>query len=149
MTVAILALSLGCLALLIGLAASLPRSGTYWAGLILLGVGSLGFFVGALFPTDLIGSAPTPSGMIHNLASLVALLGLSLATLLLSLSFRQDKHWPVLLILAVLTLIAFIGFFFSPLTIKGLSQRILFALLLSWLLLAASRLRAVTERKAP
>jgi len=149
MTSAFFGLSLGSLALVIGLSQGVPRSGRSWIGLVLLGIWGVGVLIAGIFPTDLRGAPETISGNIHNLASLLSFLSLIAATILLSRRFKQDERWRPFhrssLILSLVILATFIGFFLTGGTeFVGFSQRIFIVAFLIWLLLTAARLRLVT-----
>jgi hypothetical membrane protein len=149
MTSAFFGLSLGSLALVIGLYQGVPRSGRSWIGLVLLGIWGVGILIAGIFPTDLRGAPETLSGNIHDRASVLSFFSLITATILLSWRLKHDERWRPFhrsaLILALLILATFIGFFLTVDTeLVGLSQRIFIVTFLIWLLLTAARLRFVT-----
>ena len=148
MTSAFFGLSLGSLALVIGLYQGVPRSGRSWIGLVLLGIWGVAILIAGIFPTALKGAPETTSDNIHALASLVSFLSLIPATILLSRRFKQDEKWRpfhrLALILSLVVLATFIGLFLTFETeFVGLSQRIFIVTFLIWLLLTAARLRFV------
>ena len=148
MTSAFFGLSLGSLALVIGLYQGVSRSARSWIGLILLGIWGVAILIAGIFPTALKGAPATTSDNIHSLASLVSFLSLIPATILLSRRFKQDEKWRPFhrsaLILSLVILGTFIGFFLTFETeFAGLTQRIFIATFLIWLLLAATRLRFI------
>jgi hypothetical protein len=141
-------LSLGSLALVVGLYLGVSRPGRSWIGLVLLGVWGVGILIAGIFPADLQGAPVTTVGSIHQTASALAFLSVILATILISWRFKQDKKWSSFrrsaLILSLVILVTFIGFSLSVNTeFGGLSQRIFIASILLWLLLTAARLRYV------
>jgi hypothetical protein len=147
MTSALFALALGSLALVIGLWKGLPSAARSGLGLILLTIWGLGILIVGIFPTDLIDAPKTTSGNIHTLIALWSFLSLTLAVIPLSLRFRRDERWRsfhyTALVVALLTLVAFIGFMVTSTTkVAGLSQRVFIAMVLLWLLLTAIHLRA-------
>lgn len=149
MTSAFFGLSLGSLALVIGLYQGVSRSGRSWIGLLLLGIWGVGILIAGIFPGDLRGAPETISGNIHDLASLLSFFSLIAATILLSRRFKQDERWRPFhrsaFILSLVILATFIGFFLTAGTeFVGLSQRIFIVTFLIWLLLTAARLRFVT-----
>ena len=148
MTSAFFGLSLGSLALVIGLYQEVSRSVRSWIGLILLGIWGVAILIAGIFPTALKGAPATTSDNIHALASLVSFLSLIPATILLSRRFKQDEKWRPFhhsaLILSLVILGTFIGFFLTFETeFAGLNQRIFIATFLIWLLLTAARLRFI------
>ena len=107
--------------------------------------------VNAFFPTDLPGTPATRSGMIHGVVFLVALTSFLLATLLLSIGFGSDSRWrsyqPMAVVLALLNVVAVIVQFVTlrPGMPYGISNRIVFAAMMAWLLATAFRLRALPK----
>ena len=152
MTSAFFGMSLGSLALVIGLYQGVPPPGRS-IGLVLLGIWGVGVLFAGLFPSDLKGAPETRSGNIHNLVSLVGFLSVVPATILVSWRFKQDEKWHSFhgpaLILALVMLSALIGFFLpAAAEFVGLSQRIFVGAVLTWLLLTAARLRSLATGSA-
>lgn len=151
MTSAFFALSLGSLALVIGLFRGLSEAGRSLVGLVLLGIWGLGIFIAGIFPTDLNGSAQTTFGNIHVIASVLAFVSLVLAALLISWRFKNDENWssfhrPALLF-ALLMSLTFVGLFLYINTrFGGLGQRIFIAAVLIWLSSTAARLGYVARQ---
>ena len=148
MTSAFFGLSLGSLALVIGLSQDVSRSWRSWIGLFFLAVWAVGILIAAIFPVGDRIVLGTPSGYIHYRASVMSFFSLVFAALLLSWHFKQDERWSSFhrpaVILSVLMLLALIGFFLSANTAYGgFSQRIFISMFLIWLLLTAARLRHV------
>jgi hypothetical protein len=123
------ALGFGSLALVIGLLQTMSRSARSWFGLLLLGIWGVGMLIAGIYPANEAGSTvphmttvliagifpveveavpETTVSFIHVFAILVSFLSLTLATILLSWSFRQDERWrrfqPVSVILALMML---------------------------------------------
>jgi hypothetical protein len=153
MTSAFFGLSLGSLALVIGLSQDVSRSWRSWIGLFFLAVWAVGILIAAIFPVGDRIVLGTPSGYIHYRASVMSFFSLVFAAILLSWHFKQDERWSsfhrLALVLSVLMLLALIGFFLSANTAYGgLSQRILISMFLTWLLLTAARLRHIDTGSA-
>jgi hypothetical protein len=151
MTSAFFSLSLGSLALVIGLFHGVSETGRSWIGLVLLGIWGVGIFIAGIFSTDLNGAPQTNSGQIHVMASVFSFFSLILAALLLSWRFKNDEKWSSFhrpaLMFALLMLLAFVGLFVYINTgFGGLSQRIFIVAFLLWLLPTAARLRYVASR---
>lgn len=151
MTSAFFGLTLGSLALIIGLFQDLSRTWRSRIGLFFFGIWAAGILIAGIFPIGDKIVLNTSSGHIHYLASVSSFFSLVFATLLLSWHFNQDEKWSSFhrpaLILSVLMLLALIGFFLSANTAySGLSQRILIVIFLTWLLLTAVRLRHLATR---
>lgn len=151
MTSAFVALSISCLMLMLGLAATGPRALPARIGVALLGAAFCGLVVTAIFPTDLPGSPETASGDIHNATFLLNVGSLLSATVLLTASFFRDARWrsvgPVAVLLAALVVAAFVLQFVSlrPGSPYGLANRTFVITLLSWLMLVSLRLRSVAS----
>jgi hypothetical protein len=151
MTSAFASLSLGSLALVIGLYQGVARSGRSRLGLVLLAIWGVGVLIAGIFPADLQSAPETTTGRLHERASGLAFLSLILATLLLSWRFKQDAHWSSFhrpaVILSLMILVALIGLFLLNSTrFAGLSQRIFIIALLVWLLRTAAHLRRVANQ---
>ena len=150
MTTWFLAMSCGCLMLLLGLVRSGPTLVAARIGTFLLGVASIGLVVSAIFPTD-VRLPQTRAGEIHDMSFLVNIGSILLAIVLLSLSFGSQPRWRpyrrTALTLAGLVVLAVVLQF---LTLHkgapyGLANRLAVTVLLAWLLTTAIRLRAVAR----
>ncbi|NYF53613.1 DUF998 domain-containing protein [Tunturiibacter gelidoferens] len=148
MTTFFLAMSGGCLMLLLGLVRSGPNLVAARIGTLLLGVASIGLVVSAIFPTD-VRLPLTRTGEIHDMSFYVNIGSIVLAIVLLSVSFGSQLRWRpyrrTALILAALVVLAVVLQF---LTLHkgapyGLANRLAVTVLLAWLLATSIRLRAV------
>lgn len=155
MTSAFLSLSLGCLALGIGLFRDGPRSWLGRIGAALLVVTFAGLVVTALFPTDLETAPSTRTGDIHAISFLVNVVSILVSALCLAFSYRGDPRWrrrsgPALAFAALLVA-AFVAQF---LTLHrgapyGITNRLFVAVLIAWLISNSLWLaRASAERGA-
>ena len=147
MRLAFFCLSAGSLALVIALYTGISGSARSYAALILILMWSICVFIAGIFPTDLIGSAETSSGSIHDKASLIGFVSIMLASFFL-LRFRRDerwrKHYRSSLLLSVIIMLAFLAFMVSIImqfTFIGLVQRLFIMLVLSWLVITARRIQ--------
>jgi hypothetical membrane protein len=149
LTVGLMALGIGSLSLVFGLAHIL---GGRWAaiGRWLVGVWGLGVLLGGVFRADPPGhwnEPPSLAGMIHGNAAMLAFLALPLGALCLARTFRQDDRWraegSLFLGLAVAAGISLILFMASlvpvfvrpgPPILLGLSERVLLATYAAWLM---------------
>lgn len=151
MTTAWLAMSCGCLMLMLGLLRNGPRSVIARIGTLLLGVASIGLLVTAIFPTDLEGAPLTRSGDIHNMSFLVNVGSIFLATVFLALGVRSDSRWASYQRTAIaLTLLVVLAFIFQFLTLHrgmpyGIANRFFITVLFAWFLATAFRLRALAR----
>ena len=150
MTTFFLAMSCGCVMLLLGLVRSGPSAALARIGTLLLAVASVGLVVSAIFPTD-VQPPSTRSGEIHDLSFLVNVGSILLAIVLLSVSFGGEPRWrpyrPASLSLAGLAVLAAVLQF---LTLHrgapyGLTNRLFVTVLFAWLLATSIRLRAVAR----
>ncbi len=148
-TSALFALGGAVLALVVALWRSLAL--TAWARAGLVGLTLCGFasFGTGIWPADAAGSiVETTPGLIHATAAYLGYISLAAAMVLLTLHFRHDRPWRRLyvpsLVLAVLGILALVAATWTAETsIRGLSQRIMAVPLLGWLLVTATRARAV------
>jgi uncharacterized membrane protein YwaF len=147
MTTWFLAMSCGCLMLLLGLARSGPSSVAARLGTLLLGIASIGLVISAIFATDLEEAPSTHTGDIHNMSFFVNVGSIVLAVVLLSVSFGSHPRWrsyrSTALTLASLVVLAAVLQF---LTLHrgapyGLSNRLAVTTLFAWLLATSVRLR--------
>jgi hypothetical protein len=163
LTFGLLTLGLGSMALTIALA-SQPGGTNSRGGNWCLGIWSVGAIVGAVFSADPPGhwdKPPSISGSIHGLAAMVALTVFPFATLLWSRRFRSDARWAglsfPLLLLATASAATLVTFLLSlvpvfvrpgPPVLLGLTERILFAVYISWLAVAAIGLLRLSGRRS-
>lgn len=133
-------------------------------GLCLLGVWTAGVLLGAVFPTDPYGQwdqPPTPAGMVHGTAGLIAVIVLPAAAVVLTRTWHRDIRWrPVaraltctaaltVTTLAVLT-VAFVDVLDGPSlpagpweSLIGLAERLTLWSYVAWLATAALGLRRI------
>ncbi|MBT2187093.1 DUF998 domain-containing protein [Sphingobium nicotianae] len=140
MTSAFVAMSLGCLALAIGLFHDGSKSWLGRIGAALLLVTFAGLVVTALFPTDLETAPSTRTGDIHAISFLVNVVSILVSTLCLAFSYRGDPRWrrrfgPAL-IFAALLVVAFVA---QYLTLHrgapyGITNRLFVLVLVAWLI---------------
>ena len=146
MTTAWLALSSGCLILVLGLARGGPRSRAALLGTLLLGILSAGTLITAIFPPG-----PSRSGEIHSISFMVNAGSILLASVLLSVGFGSDPRWRsfqrTAAALASLLVFAFVLQFFTAYfeLLYGLANRFFAAMLVAWLLAISIRLRALAH----
>ncbi len=144
MTSVFVAMSLGALALLIGLARLGPVTCMRWVGCVLLTVFVAGALLAAVFPTDAPGAAHSARGEIHSINALVNFSSAMLAALFLSASFGRDTRWrsfqPLALVIAATSVAAFVILFAAAARgwyWVGIANRAFAAALMGWLLLAS------------
>ena len=146
MTTAWLAMSSGCLMLVLGLARGGPRSRAARLGTLLLGILSTGTLITAIFPPG-----PTRSGEIHSISFLVNVGSILLASVLLSVGFGSDPRWRAFqrtaATLASLLVFAFVLQFLTAYfeVLYGLANRFFATVLIAWLLTISIKLRALAR----
>ena len=153
MTIWFLAMSCGCLMLLLGLVRSGPNTIAARIATLLLGVASIGLVVSAIFPTD-VQPPSTRTGEIHDMSFLVNIVSILLAIVLLSVNFGSQPRWrpyrrTALTLAGLIALAAVLQF----LTLHkgapyGLANRLFVTVLLAWLLATSIRLRAVAASES-
>ncbi|CAN5285566.1 hypothetical protein BH11BAC5_BH11BAC5_41420 [soil metagenome] len=109
-----------------------------------LGIFCIGFLLLTIFPTDVPVVPPTPHGLIHALAALIALISLAISMFTWSFVFKKNENWKSFakpaMFFGVVSLVLFIVHFVSPIPLRGLTQRILLVWDISWLLLVSRKL---------
>ncbi|HQR94856.1 MAG TPA: DUF998 domain-containing protein [Sediminibacterium sp.] len=110
---------------------------------ISLSIFCLGILLTGIYPTDLAGNKPTTGGLIHGLAALIALLNLGISMIAWGISFKKNHVLKNLampsLIWGAISLMLLIIFIASPIGFRGLTQRLLLACDISWLLLVCTK----------
>lgn len=149
MTTAFLSISLGCLALAVGLFLNGPTSWLGRIGAALLVVTFAGLIVTAIFPTDLETVPSTRTGDIHTLSFQVNVVSVFLSTICLGLSYGGSPRWrpyrTPALVFAGLLAAAFVAQF---LTLHrgapyGIANRLFVAVLVAWLISNSLWLKAI------
>lgn len=150
MTTAFFSMSVATFALVIGLFQGVPPSARSRIGLVLLGIWAVGVLIAMSFPIDLEGAPPTIVGTIHRINGPLAFLSVTVGAILVSWRFKQDATWrPFHRSALILSLVMLAAFVWGGLSIAtesgfaGLAQRIDLAVLVTWMLLMAARLRSV------
>jgi hypothetical protein len=145
-------LSLGCAALLAGLALNGPSSVAARLGALLLGVASVGLIVSAIYPMDLPGAPATRAGELHDLSFMVNVGSIALAIVLLTAAFGSDPRWRSFRrTSAVLLSLIALAFVLQFLTLHkgapyGLANRFFITVVLAWLIATSFRLRTLARR---
>lgn len=149
MTIAFFALAIASTLLLMGLMLHDYASST---GKITLGIFCVGIFLAAIFPTDVPAFPQTTVGLIHAFAALIALLNLGISMIAWGISFKKNNDLKRFASLSVLwgaiSLILLIIHIASPISIRGLTQRILLTWNISWLFLVNFHLYRTTKNIA-
>jgi hypothetical protein len=121
--------------------------------IISLGIFCVGFLLLTIFPTDVPVVPPTPHGLVHALAALIALICVAISMFTWGADFKKHDNWKSFskpsLYFGVISLVLFIVHFASPVSLKGLTQRFLLVWDISWLLLVSWKLYRNTILSAP
>jgi hypothetical protein len=149
MTSTFFALSIGSLALAIGLWRSVSSRLRCLPGLLLWMTWACAVFLAGIYPTDLQESPQTRIGQIHNLMGMIAFPSAALALPLLSFPMRWDRSWRSVWRAAVaLSLVAAGCFLTVPwlegIRLAGLSQRMFLATTLAWMFILGRKLPTAT-----
>ena len=141
LTIALFSLAIGQLSLLVGLTANIKLSIT---SLVTFSMWCLCIFLVAIFPTNLPGATPTTANNIHNLSAFIAFTNLPVAMITWGSDFKKDTNWKKLTktswTFGTLSFSLLIALILSPILFIGVTQRILTALDLSWLIIVARQL---------
>lgn len=151
MITAYFSMSLGSLALVIGLYQGIAQQARSLFGLVFLGVWAVGLIIAGIFPLDPNAAEQTIAGTIAQVNAPLHVLSLAVGAILISRLFKHDDQWRSLhgaaLTLSLIMLILFIVVGITTATgaeIAGFGQRFFIAATLTWLSLTAARLRANT-----
>jgi hypothetical protein len=151
LTSAFFALGLGSICLVAALLKMESSQGVRRkAGLALLAVWSIGVIIDGIFPIDPGVEPVTTAGTIHLMAAMIAFISLMVASLLLSLGFRQIDYFrkmsrSALVLVSLIFLSFIIGNIPDPAT-QGLTQRLFVLFCLGWLLFISLNVRSSTKR---
>jgi hypothetical protein len=145
MTSTFFVLSLGSLALALGLWRSVSSKLRFLPGMLLWLTWACAVFLAGVYPTDLQELPPTRIGQIHNLMGMIAFPSATLALPLLSFPLRWERSWRSVWGVAVaLSLVAVICFltvlWLEGIRLAGLSQRMFLATTLAWMFILGRKL---------
>ena len=154
MTSCFLAMSVGCLTLLVGLFRNGPKSATGRISAVLLGLASVGLVISAIFPTD-VKRPVTSAGYIHFISFLVNIGSIVFAAILLSVAVRSDPLWRGYQRTAIgLTSLIVLAFVLQFLTIiwrwqYALANRFFIIAVFAWMFATSVQLHTVTRESVP
>ena len=141
MKIAGYSLTIAAALLLTGLSMNIKASKK---SIVSLGIFCIGFLLLTIFPTDVPVVPPTPHGLIHALAALIALISLAISMFTWGSIFKKNENWKSFantsIFFGVTSLVLLIVHFASPISLKGLTQRFLLVWDISWLFLVSKKL---------
>lgn len=105
----------------------------------------LGTFLFSIFKTDLPGQPPTFTGLVlHGIAALIAFVFLAISMMAWANVFKRNENWAKLTKISNFfggtSIILFFVFLFSPVWLRGFTERILIGWDFGWLLLITTHL---------
>jgi hypothetical protein len=146
------AMGLGIIAIALGLRKTLARGKRVTASWVLVLVAGFGFIVSGMFNTDPTNTTDaTIGGAIHDLGGYISILSLMIATWLLRGVFKRDEEYSAMFrtqtrfaVLMTGALAAFIAFE----AILGLTQRLLIAVVATWLITLAINIQQTAKHRS-
>jgi hypothetical protein len=146
------AMGLGISAIALGLRKTLAKGKRVTASWVLVLAAGFGFIVSGIFNTDPTNTTDaTISGALHDLGGYISMLSLMIATWLLRGVFKRDEEYSVMsrtqtrfAVLMTGALGAFIAFE----AILGLTQRLLIAVVATWLMTLAINIRQTAKHRS-
>jgi hypothetical protein len=150
MTSTFFVISVGSLALFLGMCRSVASRLHFVPGLVLWLTWACAVFLAGIFTSDLQGAPHTRIGRVHDQLGIIAFASATFALLLLSLALRWEREWrsvwrPAML-LSVVALASFLVLDpFGRRGIGGLDQRIFLAATLIWMWIIGKRIRVIAK----
>ena len=140
-------LGLAFLSIVVGLRGSARPTIIYRIDLLMLSIAGAGLVSIGAFNTDVPGTVPTPSGLIHSSAAIIWSISALVGILLFAVAFRQDGRSLTIgrlsRNLGIAVMITYLGGFLELGTyFATLQPRMFFALVVLWMSLVANQLRS-------
>ena len=140
-------LGLAFLSIVVGLRGSARPTIIYRIDLLMLSIAGSGLVSIGAFNTDVPGTVPTPSGLIHSSAAIIWSISALVGILLFAVAFRQDGRSLTIgrlsRNLGIAVMITYLGGFLELGTyFATLQPRMFFALVVLWTSLIAHQLRS-------
>jgi len=140
-------LGLAFLSIVVGLLGRARRTTLYSVDLMMLSIAGAGLVTIGAFNTDALGTAPTPSGLIHSLAANIWSISALVGILLFAVAFRQDGRSLAIgrlsRNLGIAAMVTYLGGFLElGIYFAALQPRMFFALVVLWMSLVANQLRS-------
>lgn len=100
----------------------------------------IGAFLFSIFKTDIPGQPPAFSGLVlHGIAALLAFLNLGITMIAWGSVFKKNDRWADKAILSrffgLVSLLLFFVFLFSPVSLRGFTERLLIGWDIIWLII--------------
>lgn len=155
MTITYFVLCAGWLAVSYGLVTTLPLTRLTKLAFAVSLIASAGFLIAGIFPMDYPPPLRTSSGRLHALGGILTFPAMALASSLFSLSMRRDVTWRAVSVaasaLSAGIIAAFVLMVFSILVLGfgGYAQRLLMALLFSWMIVVGLHLTRTRNHSQP
>jgi len=151
MTSTFFVLSVGSLALCLGLCRSVVSRLRYVPGLFFWLAWACAVFLAGIYTSDLQGTPHTRMGQIHDEMGMIAFPSATAALLLLSLALRWEKAWRSVwrwaMFLSVVALVFFLLLDrFGQMGLGGLDQRMFLAAALIWMWIIGKKMLVIAKR---
>ncbi len=145
MTSTFFVLSIGSLALSVGLWRCVSSKLRFLPGLLLWLTWACAVFLAGIYPGDLQESPQTRIGQIHDQMGMIAFPSASLALLLLSIPLWWEQRWRsvrrVAIVLSLVALVCFLAMdWLAGIRLAGLAQRMFLAMTLAWMFILGRKL---------
>lgn len=140
-------LGLAFLSIVVGLRGRARPTTLHRVDLLMLSIAGAGLVTIGAFNTDALGTAPTPSGLIHSSAANIWSISALVGILLFAVAFRQDGRSLAIgrlsRNLGIAVMVTYLGGFLELGTyFAAVQPRMFFALVVLWMSLVANRLRS-------
>lgn len=150
MTSTFFVISVGSLALFVGMCRSVASRLRFVPGLVLWVTWACAVFLAGIFTSDLQGAPHTRIGRVHDQLGIIAFASATLALLLLSLPLRWEREWRAVWFPAMLfSLVALVSFLlldrFGQRGLGGLDQRIFLVATLIWMWIIGKRILEIAK----
>src|SRR3989442_12242558 len=140
-------LGLAFLSIVVGLRGRARPTTLHRVDLLMLSIAGAGLVTIGAFNTDALGTAPTPSGLIHSSAANIWSISALVGILLFAVAFRQDGRSLAIMRLSrnlgITMMITYLGGFFVFGTyLAPVQPRLFFSLVVLWVCFIANQLRS-------
>jgi len=142
MTVGFFSMAIAQLLLITGLLQQLKASKK---SIITFSIWCIGGFLFSTFKTDIPGQQPTFSGLVlHGIAALIAFLSLGISMITWGSVFKKNHEWAdkasLSRVFGLVSILLFLIFLFSPVWLRGFTERLLIGWDITWLIIISNTL---------